>query len=145
MNRHLLIALTVIGLLMAGFATPLLAKDSDALRPLEVDDYFALKYVGSPVVSPDSQWVAYTVSAQDLEKDSRETRVWMVALAGGEPLPMTAKGSSAWSPAWSPDGKHLSFVAFSKESDSSQVFTLDLRGGERVQLTNVDGGVEGYE
>jgi len=60
-------------------------------------------------------------------------------------MPMTAKGSSAWSPRWSPDGNHLSFAAFSEESESSQVFTLDLRGGERVQLTDVDGGVEGYE
>ena len=143
MKKHVLMTLTLFALLLAGLGTPLLA--ADALRPLEVDDYFALKYVGSPVVSPDGQWVAYTVSAQDLEKDSRETRVWMVSMAGGEPLPMTAKGSSAWGPAWSPDSTHLSFIAISKDSDASQVFTLDLRGGERVQMTNVAGGVEGYE
>ena len=60
---------------------------------------------------------------------------------------MTAEGSSAWSPRWTPDGKHLSFVSSSFDDDiaDSQVFTLDLRGGERVQLTNVAGGVEGYE
>ncbi len=137
--------LAALALLIVDAGSSAVAKDADALRPLEVDDYFALKYVGSPSVSPDSQWVAYTVSAQDLEKDSRETRVWMVPMAGGEPLPMTAKGSSAWGPAWSPDGTHLSFVATSNDGDSSQVFTLDLRGGERVQMTNVDGGVEGYE
>jgi len=132
-------------LLLAGSGTPVLAKDTDAVRPIQIDDFFALKNVGSPHVSPDGEWVAYTVRSQDLEKDSRETRVWMVPMAGGEPLPMTAKGSSAWSPGWTPDGKQLSFVAMSKDSDSSQVFTLDLRGSERVQLTTVAGGVEGYE
>ena len=131
--------------LLLGVGSSSHAKDLDTGRPLQIDDYFALKYVGSPSVSPDGQWVAYTVRTQDLEKDSRETRVWMVPIAGGEPLPMTAKGSSAWSPRWSPDGKYLSFVATSNDGDASQVFTLDMRGGERVQMTHVNGGVEGYE
>ena len=145
MKRHSYVELTLLALLLAGAGSSAVAKETDALRPLEVDDYFALKRVGSPVVSTDGKWVAYTVSTQDLEKDSRETRVWMVAMSGGDPLPMTAKGSSAWSPRWSPDGKHLSFVATGNDGDSSQVFTLDMRGGERVQITDVDGGVEGYE
>jgi len=144
MNRYLVVALSVVGFLMTDAATPSLAKDGDK-RGIEIVDYFGLQYVGSPAVSPDGRWVAYTVSGQDLEKDSRSTRVWMVAMAGGEPLPMTAKGTSAWSPRWTPDGKKLSFVAYSKESDSSQVHTLDLRGGERVQVTNVAGGVGSYE
>ena len=134
----------IAGFMFAGLATPLVAKEAD-LRPIGVGDYFALKYIGSPTVGPDGKWVAYTVRTQDLEKDSRGTRIWMSPVSGGDPMPMTAKGSSAWSPRWSPDGSHLSFVAVSRESDSSQVFTLDLRGGERVQLTNVAGGVESYE
>ena len=136
---------TLLTVLLVGSGTSVLAADTP--RPLEVDDYFALKYVGSPVISPDGQWVAYTVSSQDLEKDSRGTRVWMISTAGGDPLPITTKGSSAWRPRWSPDGTHLSFIATSNDPDnaSSQVFTLDLRGGERVQLTNVAEGVEGFE
>ncbi len=122
------------------------AQDSEGLRGVEIDDYFALKSVGSPRVSPDGQWVAYTVSQRSLEKDSSETRIWMVPIAGGDALPMTAKGASAWSPRWRPDGKHLSFIAGSNDAEgTSQVFTLDMRGGERVQLTDVAGGVEGYE
>ena len=58
---------------------------------------------------------------------------------------MTARGSSAWSPRGTPDGSKLSFVAYSAESGSSQVHTLDLRGGERVQLTDLPRGVESYE
>jgi dipeptidyl aminopeptidase/acylaminoacyl peptidase len=147
MKKNFFIELTLLALLLAGAGTRALAEDVTALRNLQVDDYFSLKRVGSPVISPDGKWVAYTVGSQDIENDSRETRVWMVQMSGGEPLPMTAEGSSAWGPAWSPDGKHLSFVATSNDGDnsSSQVFTLDLRGGERVQMTNVDGGVEGYE
>ena len=143
MDKYLKRAALLSVALLSSSGMPLLAADE--LRPVEIDDYFSLQYVGSPAVSPNGEWVAYTVSGQDLEKDSRGTRIWMVATTGGEPLPMTAKGSSAWSPRWTPDGKKLSFVAYSEESESSQVHTLDLRGGERVQLTNVSGGVEGYE
>jgi dipeptidyl aminopeptidase/acylaminoacyl peptidase len=120
------------------------AQDADALRHLQIDDYFALKSVGSPHVSPDGAWVAYTVRTKDLENDRSETRLWMVPTAGGEPMPMTAKGSSIWSPSWSPDGKYLTFMASSR-GQGSQVFTLDLRGGERVQITSIKEGVEGYE
>jgi len=144
MNKIIPTVLSVLVFLIVDMACPALAKEADR-RPIEIDDYFALKSVGNPVVSPDGVWVAYTVRSQDLEKDSRETRVWMVPTAGGESLPMTAKGASAWNPGWSPDGKLLSFVATSNDAASSQVFTLDLRGGERVQLTHVVGGVEGYE
>ena len=145
MKSRCLRSISLVAMLLAVSSGPLAAEETGERRPVQIDDYFTLKWVGSPVVSPDGRWVAYTVSSQDLEKDSRGTRVWMAPVVGGDPLPMTAEGASAWSPRWSADGKHLSFVAMSKKSDSSQVFTLDLRGGERVQLTNVAGGVEGYE
>jgi len=142
----------VLGLLavMMGFlvgadsGTRALAQDADALRTLQVNDYFALKDVNDPRISPDGAWVAYTVRTKDLENDRSETRLWMVSTSGGEALPMTAKGSSVWRPRWSPDGKYLTFMANSR-GQGSQVFTLDLRGGERVQLTSVKQSVEGYE
>ena len=139
-----LLAIMVAFLVGADSGLLALVQDADALRHLQIDDYFALKSVGSPHVSPDGAWVAYTVRTKDLENDRSETRLWMVPTAGGEPMPMTAKGSSIWSPSWSPDGKYLTFMASSR-GQGSQVFTLDLRGGERVQITSIEKGVEGYE
>ena len=124
---------------------PVLVVADDG-RTLQVDDYFALQYVGSPQVSPNGEWVAYTVSGQDLANDSRSTRIWRVPLAGGESLPMTAEGASAWRPRWRPDGKQLAFIAASDDADSSsQVFALDLANGGRTQLTDVPGGIGSFE
>jgi hypothetical protein len=36
-----------------------------ARRSIVPSDYYRLKDVGSPVVSPDGQWVAYTVTTSD--------------------------------------------------------------------------------
>ena len=139
-----LLAVMMAFLVGAHSGTRALAQGTNALRNIQVDDYFALKSVGSPRISPDGTLVAYTVRTKDLENDRSETRLWMVSTSGGEALPMTAKGSSVWRPRWSPDGKYLTFMASSR-GQSSQVFALDLRGGERVQLTSVKQGVEGYE
>jgi dipeptidyl aminopeptidase/acylaminoacyl peptidase len=116
----------------------------EPLRPLEIADYFAIESVGSPRVSPDGKWVAYTVNSIDLENDSRETRIWMVPAAGGEAMPMTVKGHSSWSPRWKPDGRSLAFMS-ARGKSSTQVYKLDMRGGEGVQITDIKQGVEGFE
>jgi dipeptidyl aminopeptidase/acylaminoacyl peptidase len=128
----------------------LAAQAGSAPRPPGVDDLFALKDVRDPQLSPDGRWVAYTVTVTDLKGDKRETRVWTVPADGGPSLPMTAAGSSASRPRWSPDGRFLSFLAERKgdaaddSEPKSQVWVLDRRGGEARQLTRVPQGVEDY-
>jgi dipeptidyl aminopeptidase/acylaminoacyl peptidase len=115
-----------------------------AKRRLSVNDYLALESVGAPVISPDGEWVAYTVNSIDAEKNERGSAVWRVARAGGDPLRMTAKGSHASAPRWSPDGQYLSFLA-ARGGDSTQVWGLSRLGGEARPLTAVDQGVDAYE
>jgi Tol biopolymer transport system component len=135
-GRSILLAATVVASgQVVGNAEP---------RPLEIDDYFALESVGDPQISPDGQWVAYTVSSIDLENDSRETRIWMIPVAGGKAMPMTAKGQPSWSPRWRPDGRSLAFMS-ARGEPGTQVYTLDMRGGEGVQITAIDQGIEGFE
>ena len=57
---------------------------------------------------------------------------------------MTGVGSSASSPQWSPDGKYLSFMA-SRNDGETQVWALNRKGGEAVQLSHIEQGVNGYE
>jgi Tol biopolymer transport system component len=113
--------------------------------PASIDDFFDIQYAGNPVVSPDGDWVAYTVRSSDYEENNTETRIWMIPAKGGEPLPMTAKGYSAGNPQWSPDGKYLSFTASRNGSNVTQVWVLNRMGGEAQQLTFAEQGVSGYE
>ncbi len=116
-----------------------------APRTLEIQDLYRLRRVGSPEISPDGEWVAYTVTTTNLEKDDANTQIWMVSTSGGDPIPLTMSGESASNPKWSPDGKYLSFTASRGEDSRTQVFLLDRRGGEARQLTEVEQGVGGYE
>ena len=115
-----------------------------ATRVLTVDDLFRIQRVSDPRVSPDGRWVAYVVSTPDLAADKSTSRIWMVAVAGGDPIPLTTKGSSASSPRWSPDGKYLGFLATRGEDAESQVWLLNRLGGEAEQLTTVKQGVGGF-
>lgn len=142
----------LLGLLLicADSGSSALARSAEAPRHLRIDDYFALKSINDPRISPDGAWVAYVIETKDLEKDQSETRLWMVSTSGGEAIPLTAKGSSAASPRWRPDRKYLSFLAERQwdqgsEIQGRQVFTLDRRGGEGVRLTSVKQGVEDFE
>jgi dipeptidyl aminopeptidase/acylaminoacyl peptidase len=114
-------------------------------RPLQVEDYFRIKDVGNPRISPDGEWVAFTVRSTSLEEGRRETRIWRVPFRGGEPLSMTLEGSNVSSPAWSPDGRYLSFLATRGDSAETQVWAMDRRMGEGRPLTDVEHGVRSYE
>lgn len=113
-------------------------------RVLTADDLFAIRSVGSPQVSPENEWVAYTIRTASLEDEVTETRIWMVSTSGGEPIALTSEGYSASNLRWSPDGRYLSFTA-NRDETSSQIWLLDRRGGEAQKLTEVKQGVGSYE
>jgi len=113
-------------------------------RSLQIDDLTKVKRVGTPQVSPDGDWVAYTVSTSSLEPGESGTRIFMVPFEGGDPIAMTAEGYSASSPDWSPDGRYLSFTASRGDSARTQVWIMDRRMGEGQQLTDEKWGVSGY-
>ena len=122
------------------FSSPLLAQD---LRPIEPADMFLTRSVGAPVVSPEGDWIAYTVSRTSLEEERAFTRIFMSPSTGGEAVGLTAPGKSAGSPGWSPDGRYFSFTA-SRDEGETQVWALDRRGGEGFPLTDVSQGISGY-
>ena len=113
-------------------------------RAITIDDYFQIRDVAQPELSPNGQWVAYTVRTKMLKEDKNEQRLWMVATHGGDPLPMTAEGVSSFHPRWSPDGKYLAFLS-SRNEGKSQVWLLNRVGGEAARLTETPQGVNDFE
>ena len=124
------------------------ASGQAAKRPISLDDLFKIKSVGDPQRSPDGKWVAYTVGTTDLEKDKRDTDIWMVGWAGGEEVRLTSSPDGESAPRWSPDGRYLAFLASRGTEEEkklgAQVWLLDRRGGEAQKLTEIKGGVNEY-
>jgi dipeptidyl aminopeptidase/acylaminoacyl peptidase len=114
-----------------------------APRAITIDDYFQIREVSDPQLSPDGQWVAYAVSTSLLKDDKSESRIWMVPMAGGNPVPMTAEGVSSSHPRWSPDGKFLAFLSARNEG-KTQIWLLNRLGGEAQRLTDTPQNVDDF-
>ena len=112
-------------------------------RSLTVDDLFALKSVGAPVLSPDGAQVAYTVGSMDLKKDTSDSDIYLIPTAGGDATRLTTSPKAETSPNFSPDGKWLAFLS-SREGDKTQVWLLPRAGGEASRLTDLKGGVGSF-
>jgi dipeptidyl aminopeptidase/acylaminoacyl peptidase len=146
MKKWRLTFIAILGMALA--ASFLAAAGQHAKRPIQLEDFACLKTVRDPQRSPDGQWVAYSVSTIDLEKDKRNTDIWMVNWIGGEEIRMTSSPESESQPRWSPDNRYLAFLASRGDEEEkkkgSQVWILDRRGGEAQRLTDVKGGVSDY-
>jgi dipeptidyl aminopeptidase/acylaminoacyl peptidase len=114
-----------------------------APRPITVDDYFSLREVHDPQLSPDGKWVSYAVRTALLKEDKNEERLWMVSAGGGEPLALTTDGVSSTHARWSPDGHFVAFLSARNEG-KAQVWLLNRLGGEPERLTETVQDVEDF-
>jgi dipeptidyl aminopeptidase/acylaminoacyl peptidase len=76
-------------------------------RALRIEDYYRIQTVGSPSISPNSRWVAFTVSTRLEEPDANSSRTdsWIVPADGSaEPRRIQHQGKDVSSPSWGDDG-----------------------------------------
>ncbi len=110
---------SVSALLLACLAFPARAAEN-APRPIAIDDFAKLRRVAEPQRSPEGEWVAYTVGTTDVEKDKRDTDLWMARWDGSREVRLTSSTDSESTPRWSPDGRYRSFLAARGEEDEKK-------------------------
>lgn len=132
-------------------AKPAAAPERHAVT---VDDLTKIRDVRDPQLSPDGRWVAYTVGAVNVDKDKRDTDIWMTSRDGAEQVRVTSSPDRESTPRWSPDGRFLAFIRTRAAGDKddeeedkavAQVWLLNRAGGEAEKLTDLPGGVSGFE
>ena len=73
-------------------------------RALTIEDYYRIKSVGDPQISPDGKWVAFTLSTR-IEEDNTNAIETFVVPADGSAAPrrITHEGRSVATPRWTDD------------------------------------------
>ena len=103
------------------------------ITPEELDNLIS---VGDPQISPDGMQLLYTKKC--VKDGVNHTTIWLAQTKGAKkPREMTTDGKDSM-PRWSPDGSQVAFIRGSDEG--SQIFTIDMDGGEAQQLTNFPEG-----
>ncbi|MFZ1013801.1 MAG: S9 family peptidase, partial [Terracidiphilus sp.] len=151
MLRRSPLTLLCLGCFIQAFTLSLLplaaqAADTPKKRDITLDDLAKFQRVSAPVVSPDGDWVIYSVSQVDTKEDKSLTHLWMVKWDGSAHLQLTYGKDGASIPKFSPDGRSISFLSSRPgPAKGEQVWVMDRRGGEAEQFTAItDHEIESY-
>ena len=112
---------------------------------IAADDYLSFEFVSDPQISPDGQWVAYSVATIDQKANRRVSRIWIASVDGTHPpVPFTSENTSSTSPRWSPDGRFLAFLS-ARDGGRTQIWLLSRNGGEARRVSNLENGASNFE
>ena len=125
---------------------PAILSAQQPRHPFGPGDALRIQEVSDPVLSPDGEWVAYVVKTADVQKDRRQSDVWMARWDGSRTVRLTHTAEeSERAPRWSPDGRWLAFLSSRGDTnDAAQLWLLDRLGGEAERITSLEGGVTDY-
>lgn len=107
------------------------------------EEVISLRSAGNVAISPDGKNVAFTVQTADWNDNRFDTEIWL-SKEGNKPFQLTnTPKNSSTSPAFSPDGQWIAFLA--DRGDKNQIFVLRLDGGEARPVTKEDEGISAFE
>jgi len=98
------------------------------------EDVWLMKRVAAPVASPDGKWAVFSVTDTAYDSKDQWADLWIKALADDVParrLTYSKGGESGV--VWSPDSRHLVFVAKRDGDEAGQLYRMDVAGGGEAQ------------
>ncbi|MDT7602956.1 MAG: hypothetical protein QOF61_953, partial [Acidobacteriota bacterium] len=124
-------------------------------KMMTIEDALAIRDVGAPQWSPDGKWIAFTVTEWNRKDDRRDSHIYVVSSAGGEPVKLTNGERGESQPRWSPDSMRIAFLANRDTPQAgaaatpgapaaggrNQIWIIPVAGGEAEKLTDEEAGV----
>jgi dipeptidyl aminopeptidase/acylaminoacyl peptidase len=112
-------------------------------KRVTLDTFLTLTRVADPQISPDGKSVVVVVSRPNLKEDRTDSELVLVDVATRSQTVLTQGKMHVGFPRWSPTGDRLAFIAADAEKHP-EVFVLPMHGGDSVELTHNEGGVQQF-
>ncbi|MFH1197082.1 MAG: S9 family peptidase [bacterium] len=104
---------------------------------ITVEDMWAMKRVGSVVLSPDGKTLAFVVTEYSMEKNKGNSDIWLINSDGTNLRVLKNSESSESEPVFSPDGGKITYIL------KEQIHQCNLDGTADEQLTDLYTGASG--
>ena len=153
--KKILFFMTFAAILAAGCCSE--TKEGDAPKPLQIDNALTAEEKEAGKFTPEVMWKMSRIGAQTLNEDGSKliytqtqynmaenrgiTLLWLRDMATGEERALTDYNSTNTAPQWL-DTNTVAFM--SNRSGSMQAWAMDIDGKNLTQLTNIEGGIEGF-
>lgn len=102
------------------------AANEAALTSPILDKMLSLSTVSAIEISPDAQYVAFSVFENDFENDKDMNQLWVVSTSSGEAIQLTHGDESVTEFEWSANSRWIGFVR------NKQLGFIQVGGGETV-------------
>lgn len=109
-------------------------------KPFTIADLYKIQYVGSPVVSPNGNRIAFTVSNYNMKKGESKTNIYIMDADGKNRENITNNDKGNYNPMWASDGKTMYYV--STDSGIPQVYRYSFASGKPQKVTDFSMGVD---
>ena len=147
--------MTFAAILAAGCCSE--TKENNAPKPLQINNALTAEEKEAGKFTPEVMWKMSRIGAQTLSEDGSKliytqtqynmaenrgiTLLWLRDMATGQERALTDYNSTNTAPQWLENNT----VAFmSNRSGSMQAWAMDIEGKNLTQLTNIEGGIEGF-
>ncbi|MFC7096651.1 S9 family peptidase [Halobaculum marinum] len=114
------------------------------MTELPLDAYYDLTQVGEVAVSPSGDRVAFTTTEYDPDTDEPVGSLFVAPADGSRDPHRLTRVSGASSPAWSPDGDRLAFLA-ARDTDTARRVGTDDDGDDDDEDAEADGADAGAD
>jgi dipeptidyl aminopeptidase/acylaminoacyl peptidase len=119
-----------------------LPAQSQKNASVSFEKWISLKQAGSPLVSPDGRYVAFTQTTTDWGNNLYDVEIWL-SQDGKEPYQLTRTNkNTSTQPRFTPDSRFISFLA--DRGDKTQIYLIPVQGGEAFPVTKDEDGVGTY-
>lgn len=150
-NRIIIFAIIVMTLLASCSADKnaeqIISKESRPAPDLSAgvlneEVLWHLGRVSAPTLSPDGKTLLFGVKYFDASQNKGNLELYTLPVSGGTPTQISTSAADEAEPTWRPDGQKIGFLYAT--DNGMQLWECNPDGSDRTQISNVDGGINGF-